>query len=461
MTCVRACFLATLVTITGCAQGSSVAPPLASPSRSSAGARTPTVFRVSPSLGHSKIQHVVIIVQENRSTNDLFNSLPGADTVRVGLNSHGQTVQLTPHLLTAPFDLSHRHLAFVLSYNKGQMNGFDQIITSCMKGAKCPPPTVRAYGYVPESEVKPYYIMARRYAFANHMFQSNEGPSFPAHQYLLSGTSTLSDGSPLRAAENPVTLQGEHTGGCDSPPGSNVWLIDPYGKESQTAFPCFNRNSLIQLLEANSLTWHYYQGSVGAGVWNGVDAISSVWQSPEFSTDVVVPPSQVLTDIDAGNLANVVWVIPTAKESDHAGFTDGSGPSWVATVVNKIGLSKYWTNTAIFVVWDDWGGWYDPVPPPQYNSYELGMRVPLIVISPYSKEHYVSTTQHEFGSILNFIEKAFKLPSLGTTDLRSDDLRDCFAFAKPPRKFVLIPAPLRADYFLRQPISNQSPDDDF
>jgi phospholipase C len=452
MNCMRSFFLVSLLTITGCAQSSSVTLPFPSAARTFAPGRAPAA--------RSPIRHVVIILQENRTTNDLFNGLAGAETVRVGKNSLGQTVQLKPHLLTAPYDLSHRHDAFVLSYNKGQMNGFDRIITSCTKGAKCPPPAVRAYGYVPETEVKPYFIMAKRYAFASHMFQTNQGPSFPAHQYLLSGTSTISDSSTLRAAENPLTPQGKHTGGCDSPAGSYVSLIDLTGNESQRAYPCFNRNSLMELLEAKALTWHHYQYGRGPGYWNGVDAISPVWSSPEFSTDVVWPPSKILTDISAGTLANVVWVTPTSKESDHAGYNDGTGPSWVAAVVNKIGLSQYWKNTAIFVTWDDWGGWYDPIAPAQYNSYELGFRVPLIVISPYARARYISKKQHEFGSILKFIEKVFNLPSLRTTDVRSDDLHDCFDFSRRPRKFVPIPAPLNADYFLRQSISDQNPDTD-
>ncbi|MBV8197164.1 MAG: hypothetical protein JO263_03435 [Candidatus Eremiobacteraeota bacterium] len=447
----RLSLLGALIAVSACSQNSGATPPLGTV-REALAPRT---------LLQSKIQHVVIIVQENRSTNDLFNALPGAETVRVGKNSHGKTEALRPRSLTAPYDLSHRHAAFTISYAGGQMNGWNLIITSCNKSAKCPRPGIRAFGYVPEGEVEPYYTMAKRYAFASHMFQTNQGPSFPAHQYLLSGTSTISDGSSLRAAENPLTLQNKHTGGCDSPLGSYVSLIDPYGNESQTAFPCFNRRSLLDLTEGTPVTWHYYQATRGPGLWNGVDALEQIWSSPQFSTNVTRPPTKILDDIDAGKLANLVWVIPTVKASDHAGWTDGTGPSWVATVVNKIGLSQYWNNTAIFVVWDDWGGWYDPMSPPQYNSYELGFRVPLIVISPYARRHYISTQQHEFGSILKFAEETFGLPSLGTTDVRSDDLSDCFNFRRGPRKFVPIAAPLHADYFLRQPASTADPDDDF
>ncbi|MBV9027355.1 MAG: hypothetical protein JO311_01950, partial [Candidatus Eremiobacteraeota bacterium] len=158
-----------------------------------------------PDLAQSKIQHVVIVIQENRSTNELFNGLPGAHTVRRGLNSLGQIVRLRPHLLTAPIDLSHKHSAFITEYANGKMNGFDLVASSCAQGEKCPPSGVRAYAYVPQHEVQPYFEMAERYSFADRMFQTNQGPSFPAHQYLLSGTSTISDNSPLRASENPVT----------------------------------------------------------------------------------------------------------------------------------------------------------------------------------------------------------------------------------------------------------------
>jgi phospholipase C len=446
--------LLTLVAIAGCAQNSTIGPPSAGWSRIEA-------LQINPNGASGKIQHVVIIFQENRSTNDLFNSLKGANTTRVGLNSYGQEVQLQQQLLTAPYDISHKHAVFKTEYANGSMNGWNLVRSKCKPHEQCPPPDIRAYGYVPKSEVKPYYFMARHYAFGNNMFQTNQGPSFPAHQYILSGTSTISDGSNLRASENGKTPTHKLTGGCDSPQGSHVKVIDQYGNENQKVYPCFNRNSLIQLIEAQNLSWHYYEAQLGAGLWKGPDAISPVRNSPEFTYDVVAPPSRVLTDISSGNLANVVWVTPTSKASDHGGITDGTGPSWVASVVNAIGESKYWDNTAIFVTWDDWGGWYDPVSPPQYNSYELGFRVPLIVISAYAKQDYISTKQHEFGSILKFTEKTFDLGSLGTTDVRADDLFDCFDFSKPPRKFIKIPAPHDASYFLHLPRDNETPDDDF
>jgi phospholipase C len=409
----------------------------------------------------SEIQHVVIIFQENRSTDNLFNGLPGADTVKYGQNSKGRRIPLQPILLTAPYDMSHRHSAFLVEYAKGKLNGFNLDPSHCNQRSQCPAKGLRSYAFVPRYEVEQYFTMAEQYAFADRMFQTNAGPSFPSHQYILSGTSTISEGSSLRAAENPKTPTGKFTGGCNSHPGTLVSLIDPNGNENQTMFPCFDRPALTDLLDAKSLSWHYYQASLGPGLWNGPDAIRHLRHSPEYHADVVAPPSQVLRDIANASLASVAWVTPTYAASDHAGNTDGSGPSWVASVVNAIGKSQYWNSTAIFVTWDDWGGWYDHVKPPQYNSYELGFRVPLIVISPYTSQGYVSHKQHEFGSILKFVEETFGLGSLGTTDVRSDDLSDFFDFTKAPRPFVPISAPRDANYFLHQPVSTEAPDNDF
>ncbi len=464
MNCRRLCAIAIATILCGCAQSfapSQSANPTLGNGTSTSGRMAPAFSREIPGALSAKIQHVVIIVQENRTVNDLFNALPGAMTVRTAKNSLGKIVHLQPISLTAPYDISHHHSAFTVEFDNGKGDGFNLVDSGCVKGSKCPPRALRAYGYVPKSEVQPYYIMASRYTFANHMFQTNQGPSFPAHQYLVSGTSTISDGSKLRAAENPLTPQKKNTGGCDAPSGSTVVLIDPKGNENQTAPPCFNRNSLMALVDDQpNLTWHYYQSHLGPGLWMAPAAVLPIYNSPQFSTDVVAPPSQILTDVGKGYLANVTWVTPTGKSSDHPAGNNGSGPSWVASVVNKIGESKFWDTTAIFITWDDWGGWFDPMIPKIYNSYELGFRVPLIVVSPYAKVHYMSTKDHEFASILKFTEKAFGLPSLGTTDVRADDLADCFDFSGPPHKFVPIPSPLGEQYFLHQPISDQDPDDD-
>ncbi|MBV8529834.1 MAG: hypothetical protein JO104_00835 [Candidatus Eremiobacteraeota bacterium] len=447
----RRAAIAAVVALAGCSGGSS--------GGANAPFSAPVVPRTSPNQPSSKIAHVVIIFQENRTVDDLFNGFPGADTVRSGRNSENKTIPLQPIGLSAPYDLGHTHAGFELEYNGGKMNGFDKIGSACEGATVCIAQGLRAYGYVPHDEIKPYFIMAMRYTFADRMFQTNQGPSIPAHQYIVSGTSTVTNGAALRAADNPLTPALEKSGGCDSPAGSLVSLIDKAGNLSQKVYPCFDRISLMDLVDRQSLSWRYYQANLGPGIWNGPDAILHIRKSAEFASDVVAPPSRVLTDIAKGRLANVVWITPTGSSSDHARVNNGSGPSWVASVVNAIGESRYWNDTAILVTWDDWGGWYDHVPPPLYNSYELSFRVPLIVISAYAKNHYVSHVQYEFGSLLKFTEETFGLPSLHTTDVRANDLADCFDFSKPPSKFKRIPTKYPAGYFLRLPISRKNPDD--
>ena len=159
-------------------------------------------------------------------------------------------------------------------------------------------------------------------------------------------------------------------------------------------------------------------------------------------------------------------MIPNGAASDHAGNPEDTGPSWVASIVNAIGTSQYWSDTAIIITWDDWGGWFDHVPPlPQVrNSYEYGLRVPLIVVSPFVKPAYISHVTHDFGSILKFVETMFGLttvgPGDGYADSRADDLSDCFDFNQTPLPFTPIPAKYDANYFLNNTGPPLPPDND-
>ncbi len=416
---------------------------------------------ISP-LARSPIRHVVIIVQENRTMDNLFHGFPGADTAQYGVNSFGKRVPLRPVGLAAPLSLAHRHLAFELEYADGKMNGFNLEKAWCVrhKHGKCPAPGIAAYSYVPRTDVRSYWEMAKEYTLADAMFASNQGPSFPAHQYLVSGTSAISNTSNLKASENPLHDHGgAPPGGCGSAPSNLVVVINPYGQEDQHFHPCFDRISLMEVLDDAGIAWRYYSFSSQPSIWNAPNAVKPVWDSRFYKKNDVAPPSRILHDVAKGDLASVTWVTPTRGESDHPGGNKGLGPSWVAAVVNAIGESQFWNDTAIFITWDDWGGFYDHVAPHVYNSYELGFRVPLIVVSPYAKQGYVSHVPHEFGSILKFSEEVFDLPSMGTTDARSDDLFDCFDFATKPHPFTPINAALSAQYFLNNNDTADPPDD--
>jgi len=405
-----------------------------------------------------KIRHVVIIFQENRTPDNLFQGLPNADIASAGRNSKGEIIALTPVSLTAYYDMDHTHKAFVEMYDGGKMDGADRVRCS----GRCPPNP--AFKYINPTEVTPYLDLARQYTFADRMFQTHQGPSFPAHQFIISGTSAPTADSPMYAAENVLggtSPANFYRAGCTAPEGEFVFLIAPDGRESQRMFPCFEHETLMDLLDARHITWRYY--TIGTNwenvLWTAPDAIAHLRFGTAWN-NVIPSPAQVLLDIARNRLATVSWVIPSGQNSDHATATLGSGPSWVAAIVNAIGNSPYWADTAIFVTWDDWGGWYDHVPPPIYNSYEYGFRVPLIVVSPYAKAHYVSHTMHNFGSILRFIEENFYLGTLGYADSRSDNLSDCFDFDQIPLTFQTIVAPLNMDFFIEDKTPAADPDDD-
>jgi phospholipase C len=256
-------------------------------------------------------------------------------------------------------------------------------------------------------------------------------------------------------------------------------LIDATGSEKNVRpiYPCFEHATLTDLLQTNGVTWRYYTPSA-VSVWTAPSSIQHICQEKtinnkrtcagaDWTNNVIMPQSKVLADIAKGQLAQVTWVIPGGKNSDHPASNDGSGPSWVASVVNAIGASPFWANTAIIITWDDWGGWYDHVAPKVVNDgvswgsgYVYGFRVPLIVVSPYAKVSYISHVTHDFGSILKFIESTFNLGSLGYADGPADDLSDCFNLTQAPRPFQKIPAVLKAAYFINDKLPPTDPDDD-
>ena len=431
------------------------------------------------------IQHIVVIFQENRTPDNLFQDpvliARGADIVSSGVNSKGQTIPLAPINLgntgsnPQNYDLSHAHAAFVSMYDGGRMDGADLI--PCSPAAACPPnahPDPQ-FKYVTQADVQPYFALAERFTFGDRMFQTNQGPSFPAHQFIIAGTSAPTASSPLFAAENPALSPA----GCIAASTNTVAMVDAAGSETAqpAQYPCFEHMTLTDLLGAHKVSWRYYAPSAGS-IWTGPDAIQHICvpqtingtltcTGADWTANVVIPQTQVLTDIANGQLAQVSWVIPDGKASDHALGNDGSGPSWVASIVNAIGGSAYWANTAIIITWDDWGGWYDHVPPTVVNDgtswgsgYVYGFRVPLIVVSPYARTAYISHVKHDFGSILKLIETTFHLASLGYADAPADDLSDCFTLTQSPTTFQPVAARLNAAFFLNDHRPMVDPDDD-
>jgi phospholipase C len=301
------------------------------------------------------------------------------------------------------------------------------------------------YVYVPHSESKPYFDMAREWVVGDRMFQSQLDESFVAHQYVIAAQ-----------AQSSVDLPALLLWGCEGGSTDMVATItkdrNPDGPSQQA---CFNYQTLGDELDAAKLSWHFYASRYGddaggnGGTWSAYQAVKHIFYGPDWKKDVVSPNWKFITDVRAGKLSNFTWITPECAESDHLECGGGYGPSWVSAIVNTVGASKFWDSTAIFVQWDDWGGLYDHVAPPFEDYDGNGFRVPLLVISPYAKKQYVSHTRFETASVLRFAEDLYGLGHLAAADARANSpAADCFDFTQKPRPFLKIEAPHSADFFI-------------
>ncbi|MGA8532897.1 MAG: alkaline phosphatase family protein [Candidatus Tumulicola sp.] len=401
----------------------------------------------STSLPPKYIRHVVIVIQENRSFDNFFATYPGADGTTTGKTHYGKVVPLKEVGLVAT-DIEHTWQGFKTEYNHGKMNGFDLIHFGAWGGG--PPAKLYAYQYVKPTDIQPYWTMAQEYVLADHMFETQSSGSFIGHQDLIAG------GTAIDSTQSLVNYPSSNVWGCDAPANTVTSLITTNDgfEPGKGPFPCLEYPTLRDSLDAGKVSWRYYVPPMSTNVgkiWSAFDAIRAVRYGPEWKANISVPETNVLKDISNDKLPGVSWVIPDALNSDHPGHNVTGGPSWVAQVVNAIGKNtKLWKSTAIIVVWDDWGGFYDHVAPPQLDYQGLGLRVPMLVISPYAKRGYVSHTQYEFGSILKFVENNWGLARIGSTDVRSTSIGDVFDFSQPPRPFQPIPALLPQSYFEHQ-----------
>ncbi|MGA8575239.1 MAG: alkaline phosphatase family protein [Candidatus Cybelea sp.] len=420
--------------------------------------RSDSALRALDGTGAGKISHVVFIVQENRSFDNLFQGYPGADTVSSGKNSKGKTIRLEPYPLSGkPYDVDHTAQAMFAACNgtgtvpgtSCKMDGFDQ--EQSLGGPKNP-----EYVYASHRTVKPYWAMANEGVLADRMFQSQIDESFVAHQYAIAAQAKESVNLPTRQW------------GCGGGKLDKIHTIvgnrNPNGPRIS---PCFDYQTLGDELDKAKLSWRFYAAGYGSssggggGSWSSYRAVRHIRYGPDWK-NVISPNWKFITDVRAGKLASFTWITPVCSDSDHMACPGGYGPSWVAALVNTVGKSKFWNSTAIFVIWDDWGGLYDHVAPPYLDIDSLGFRVPLLVISPYAREGRVSHVQYETASVLKFAENLFGLDQLAAADKRANSpAKDCFDFSQKPRPFVKIDAPYPPKFFMQHlPGGDLAPDNE-
>jgi phospholipase C len=403
--------------------------------------------------GAGKITHIVYIVQENRSFDNMFQGFPHANTVSKGKNSKGQTIKLQPSKLGAFYDIDHSAQAMFESCDgTGKLPGTDCRMDGFDKEWATGGPKNPQYVYVPHDESKPYFDMAHEGALADNMFQSQLDESFVAHQYIIAAQAAWSVNLPVSRW------------GCGEGNYNTVETISEDRSYGPLRHPCYDYQTLGDELDKAKLTWRFYAATYGSASsddgaeWSGYMAVKHIRYGPDWKKDVISPNWKFITDVRAGQLANFTWITPVCDDSDHTNCPDDYGPSWVSALVNAVGKSKFWNSTVIFIQWDDWGGLYDHVPPPYEDRDSLGFRVPLIMLSPYVKRNYISHVQYETASVLRFAEDLYGLGQLAPADKRATSpADDCFDFSQKPLPFVKIHAPYPPTFFMH----NHGSDDYF
>jgi phospholipase C len=388
--------------------------------------QTVTLSGVGNASASSKIEHVVIIVKQNHSFDNYFGTFPGADGVSAGPISTGQTI-IFPHGSDSVVAAVTNYRGGTLSAtNGGKMDRFDIIPGGNINGE------YNAFGQLLQSDLPNYWSYASNFVLADRMFSSQVAAGFANQLVYIAGSAG-------GVIDNPVnTSPGlPPKWGCDSDPGGLVPVMDSRGVVTNV-FPCFDFTTMADRLMDAGLTWRFYgplPGQIGSE-WSAFDSISHIRNSTLWNN--VISVDQFVTDAAAGNLPTVTWLI-TGRGSEHPKGSSCVGENWTVQQVNAIMQGPLWNSTAIFITWDDPGGFFDHVaPPPGPEPFSLGARVPLLIISPYAKAGYVSHTQYDMTSTLKFIETVFNVPPLTNRDAMANDMLDNFDFTQAPRSPLVL-----------------------
>jgi phospholipase C len=359
------------------------------------------------------IQHTVFIFKENHTFDNYFGMFAGANGVTSGMISSGQVVSLHHMPDSYQGNLCNSWGCALEAMDAGRMDKFDLISGDGLD----------AYTQVTEQDVPNYWAYARRFVLADNYFTSVHGPSVPNHLFSVA------------AQSGGVIDNGGHSGSgvsgltCDGTPYGTVTVLNANGNLTQHP-PCFDFQILADLLEGAGIGWKYY--SEDGGVLRMINH-SPAWQAR------IAPAAQFVSDAKTGHLPSVSWLIPPGTASEHPPYSICEGENWTVSVLNAVMQGPSWNSTAVFITWDDFGGFYDHVPPPQVDRFGLGPRVPLLIISPFAKPGYISHTVYEHSSVLKFVETRYGLKSLTARDGTASNMLDSFDFNQQPQSPLILP----------------------
>jgi phospholipase C len=396
------------------------------------------------SLLRSKIRNVVFIVKENRTFDNLFGRFPGADGATTGRTCDGQVIPLGQAQDDSP-GANHSFLSGIIAIDGGKLDCFN-----ALEGGH----KFETYVQYSPDQIPNYYRYARRFTLGDRFFSSEYGPTFVEHFWIVASQSD-------RYVDNERPLAGQAgiddvIGGYCDDPSERVWSFPTMTPaERNTIFhleddadvdqikhtfierwPCHDIRTMPDLLRGAGISWKYYLEP--SPYYDVLRAIPHIRNGPMWSR--VVDQSTFIPDVNAGRLPAVSWVLPPTLQSDHPDLgTLCNGENWTVRTLNAIMQSPAWKHTAIFLTWDDFGGFYDHVAPPHLDLYGDGPRAPLLVISPYAKRSSVFHRTSDFSSVLRFMEVLYGLPSLTERDRKANDLLGAFDFRQRPQRPLVLP----------------------
>ena len=375
---------------------------------------------------------MVFFIKENRTFDDYFGTYPGANGATTATLPDGQVVPLQHGHDQNP-DIDHSSNGAITAYDSGKMDKFNLLHSkSTGTGVYGNNSLTQLY----QSDIPNYWTYAQQFVLGDNMFSSLMGPSFPNHLYTVAAQSGGAINNP-NTDKNVGTLGDAVKGwGCDIP-NQKVQVKDSSGNV-QMQEACFNFNTLADELDAKGYSWRYYAPPANQSgyIWSSFDAIKHIRYGPDWK--FVVPVQQFTDDAAAGQLPTVSWIVTPGDVSEHAPASVCVGENWTVQMLNSLMQGPDWSSTAVFLTWDDFGGYYDHVVPQQVDGYGLGFRVPLLVISPYAKHGYIDHTQFEFSSFLRFAEDKLGLPQLTGRDKAANNMMDAFDFSQAPRPPLIL-----------------------
>jgi phospholipase C len=363
------------------------------------------------------IQHLIVEMQENHTFDNYFGTYPGADGIPAGTKMPVDPTNLAAgtvepfHIGSYPIeDLSHSGATFRTQWDQGRMDGFISALNALNENGKL------TMGYYNDQDIPYYWNLADQFVLFDRFFSSARDGSFANHMYWV-------------AAVPPVTTDAKQSAG----------LYD-------------NIPTIFDRLQAQGISWKFYvqnydprityHNLAGAGnresqvIWVPLLNFDRFIDDPTLNQHIV-DLKQYYVDLKNGTLPQVAYIAPSGA-SEHPPGSIQSGQRFTKTLIQELMRSQYWDSTAFMLLYDDWGGWYDHVTPPQIDANGYGLRVPGILVSAYARKGYIDHTQLDFTSVIKFIEVNWTVPSLGARDDQVNTFLEAFDFSKPARKPVFI-----------------------